>query len=279
MDGLASQRRDGTARRVFIAMVASFVTLASSLTSAVAQETLDITVYDIVFPVAGDHAYVDSWGAPRSEGRSHQGTDIFAAKGTTVVAAAAGTVVRIATGDRAGRHIVVEHAGGWRTYYLHLNNDSPETDDGLSDAPAAGIAVGVSVQAGDVLDFVGDSGNAEGTPSHLLLEIHTPDGSATNPYPHLRSAESLPFPPTAVQATPAASAPSYLGENIAVVGNFDPGGGFAADVTVHEEVAYLGTWGRPEACPATGVRMINVSNPSQPVAIGAIASGAEFPGT
>lgn len=256
--------------------------VVSSATSAGAQEATNTqaeAIYNIVFPVAGDHAYVDSWGAPRSEERTHEGTDIFAAKGTPVVAAADGKVVRVASGDRAGRYIVVEHDGGWRSYYLHLNNDTPDTDDGLSDTPAAGIAVGVSVAAGDVLDYVGDSGNAEGTRAHLHFEIHHPDGTATNPYPHLRSAESLPFSPTTLQTTPAESGPTYQADNVSVVGRFDPGDGFAADITVHNEVAYLGTWGRPEACPASGVRMIDVSDPAEPAEIGTIASGSEFPGT
>lgn len=256
--------------------------VVSSATVAAAQEATDTqagAIYDIVFPVGGDHSYVDSWGAPRSEERTHEGTDIFAAKGTPVVAAADGTVIRISVGERAGRYIAVEHDGGWRTYYLHLNNDTPDTDDGLSDTPAAGITVGVSVTAGDVLDYVGDSGNAEGTRAHLHFEIHHPDGTATNPYPHLRSAESLPFSPAAVQTTPAGSGPTYQADNVAVVGSFDPGDGFAADITVHNDVAYLGTWGRPQACPASGVRMIDVSDPAEPSEMGTIASGLEFPST
>ena len=255
-------------------------------------EAQDDIVYDIVFPVADDHAYTDSWGAPRSGDRTHKGTDIFATKGALVVAVADGTVVRISNSERSGRHIVVEHEGGWRSYYLHLNNDTDGTDDGLVDTPAEGIRVGVAVKAGDVLDYVGDSGNAEETPSHLHFEIHAPDGTATNPYPHLRAAENMPVPPTSIKATAtesdlalagettaAEAEPILVGENVALVGRFEPEGGFASDITVHGEVAYLGTWGRPQACPASGVRMIDVSEPEEPSELGAIASGLEFPGT
>ncbi len=243
-----------------------------------------ITEYPIAFPVDGTHSFSDSWGAPRSNGRTHKGIDIFAAKGTPVVAAADGKVIRISKGTRAGRYIVVEHSGGWRSYYLHLNNDTEGTDDGLRDELPAGIAVGAVVEAGDILDFVGDSGNAEGTPPHLHFEIHASDGKATNPFPHLRAAlladPLLEGPPVvSAVAAPAPTEPTIVGENVVFVGKLDPGGGFAADVTVHAATAYLGTWGRPNACPASGVRMIDVSDPEQPTRLGEIASGTEFPET
>jgi hypothetical protein len=237
------------------------------------------TEYPIMFPVDASHSYSDSWGAPRSGGRTHKGTDIFAEKGAPVVAAADGRVVRIAKGARAGRYIVVEHNGGWRSYYLHLNNDTAGTDDGLSDTMVEGIAVGAEVKAGDVLDYVGDSGNAEGTSPHLHFEIHTATGAAINPYPHLRAAERVAVPQASVAAAVLRQMPKYTGENVELVGWLDPGGGFAAGLTVHAGVVYMGTWGRPDACPASGVRMIDVSDPAEPVALDAIASGAEFPGT
>jgi hypothetical protein len=265
--------------------------IAAQEAEAQEVEAQEDIVYGIVFPVADDHTYIDSWGAPRSGDRTHKGTDIFATKGALVVAAADGTVVRISTGERSGRYIVVEHEGGWRSYYLHLNNDTDGTDDGLSNTSAEGIRVGAAVRAGDLLDYVGDSGNAEETPSHLHFEIHAPDGTPTNPYPHLRAAENMPVPPTAIKATATESdlplvdeataepEPILVGENVALVGRFEPEGGFAADITVHGDIAYLGTWGRPQACPASGVRMIDVSEPTEPSALAAIASGDEFPGT
>jgi len=267
-----AQRRRITRVIVVVAMI-----WAGMVSGAAAQETESVDVSPMVFPVAGDARYSDSFGAPRSEGRTHQGTDIFAAKGTPVVAVGPGTVVRITVGERAGRYIVVEHPDGWRSYYLHLNNDTPETDDGLGGAPAPGIVVGARVEAGQVLDYVGDSGNAEETPPHLHFELHVPAGDATNPYPHLRAAETGETVFTGTAAQIALRGPEA--QNMLVVGSYDPGGGFTAGIAVHNDVAYLGTYGRPEACPATGVRIIDVSDPTDPSEIGAIATGAEFAGT
>jgi len=258
---------------VTVALVAA--TIAFPPASATAAEASS-EGFGIVFPVAGEHHYSNSWGAPRSGGRTHQGIDIFAAKGTPVVAAADGRITRIATGERAGRYIVIRHAGGWETFYLHLNNDSEGTDDGLGGGSAPGIAVGARVGAGDVIDYVGDSGNAEETPSHLHLEIHSA-GVPVNPYPYLLTAGTTTDPGNTLVAAP--QRPAFRAENVTFIGNFDPGGGFTADVAVHDDTAYLGTWGRPSACPGFGVRVIDVTNPSQPEGLGTIASAAEFPET
>ncbi|MCP3976214.1 MAG: peptidoglycan DD-metalloendopeptidase family protein [bacterium] len=274
-------RQAGLLRRLLVALalIAAAVTSVAvananeASSSEVAAEFAD-NIYPIVLPVGGSHSYTDSWGAPRSGGRTHQGTDIFAAKLTPVLAAADGVITRIAIGERAGRYIVIKHAGGWHTFYLHLNNDTEGTDDGLLNVSPQGVEVGAKVKAGDLLDYVGDSGNAEGTPSHLHFEIHDFDDEPVNPYPSLRAAEGRSVPQRIIAAEPA-----FQAENVSFVGNIDPGGGFSADIAVHGGVAYLGTWGRPEACPAFGVRMIDVSDPFEPVALGSIASGTEFPGT
>jgi hypothetical protein len=245
-----------------------------------APDETGVEPYPLLFPVAGDHSYVDTFGAPRSGGRTHKGTDIFAAKLTPVVAAADGTVIRISIGKLAGRYVVVLHEDGWRSYYLHLNNDTPGTDDGSGGAPAPGIAVGVRVAVGDVLDYVGDSGNAEGTPSHLHFELHDPDGSAVNPTPHLRAAESVVEPqPAGTKWLAPARPDSYRTSGTEVVGHFDPGVGFAAGLAVHGNAAYLGTWGRPTVCPESGVRVIDVADPAQPELLTTIAAADDFPGT
>ncbi len=80
---------------------------------------------------------------------------------------------------------------GW---YIHLNNDTPGTDDGLGWGFADGISSGVHVTAGQLIGWVGDSGNAEWTASHLHFELHHPDHGSVNPYPHLREAVVLPTP-------------------------------------------------------------------------------------
>jgi len=265
-----------------VALMAAMLSAASGQFTVEPGNDEGTLVYPLRFPVDGDHSYVDTFGAPRSGGRTHKGTDIFAAKLTPVVAVADGTVARIAIGELAGRYIVVRHRDGWRSYYLHLNNDSPGTDDGLGGAPEPRIAVGVHVAVGDVLDYVGDSGNAEATPSHLHFELHDPSGSVVNPTPHLRASESAARdgPQSTGTEWPAPARPdSYRTSGTEVVGHFDPGGGFAAGLAVHENVAYLGTWGRPTVCPGSGVRLIDVADPARPEPVASIAVAAEFPGT
>ncbi len=143
----------------------------------------------IVFPVDGRNSYRDTFGAPRDGGsRSHKGTDIIAARLVPVVAILDGVVTVVGKGRKAGFWLEVRHDGGWRSRYLHLNNDSPGTDDGRGRGIAAGISVGTAVAAGQVIGYVGDSGNAENTTPHVHFEIRRPSGEAINPYPILRRA-------------------------------------------------------------------------------------------
>ncbi len=131
-----------------------------------------------VFPVAGPHSYVDSWGAARSGGRSHTGTDILAAEGTPVVACVSGTISRVTTTDigLGGITIWLRGSNGTSYYYAHLS--------GI----AGGIGKGTSVSAGQVIGYVGHTGNA-GNCNHLHFALYPGGGSATNPYPTLRAAD------------------------------------------------------------------------------------------
>ena len=148
-------------------------------------------VYPIVFPVAGDHYYSDTWGAARGGGRTHQGTDIMADKMTSVVAAASGTVGWMHD-EQGGKccAMALYHDDGYASWYIHLNNDTPGTDDGQGWGFAPGITTGVHVQAGQVIGYVGDSGNAESTSPHLHFELHDPSGTPFNPYESLLAASS-----------------------------------------------------------------------------------------
>ncbi|MFO7299918.1 MAG: M23 family metallopeptidase [Actinomycetes bacterium] len=143
---------------------------------------------ELAFPVEHDQArFSNTWGARRSGGRRHQGSDIMAPKRTEVYAAASGVVTRVTASGRAGRYVAIDHGGGWETYYMHLNNDIPGSDRG--DAPwfltvAWGIHEGAEVRAGQLIGWVGDSGNAEGSSPHLHFELHR-NGKAINPYPYL----------------------------------------------------------------------------------------------
>ena len=135
-------------------------------------------IYEMVFPVDGEARYVDTWGACRGRrcSREHEGTDIFADKLTPVVAVASGTVGCISD-ERYGNccWLAIYHDDGWQSWYIHLNNDRRGSDDGRGKGFVRWIELGSRVEAGQRIGYVGDSGNAEGTPSHLHFELHLPD--------------------------------------------------------------------------------------------------------
>jgi len=144
-----------------------------------------------VFP-HGDNPveFRDTWGARRSGGRRHKGTDILSPRGTPIVAVADGTVVFMGKQRLSGYCIKIEHGNGWMTTSMHLNNDTPGTDDGRGGdetAFAPGLAVGDRVEAGQLIGWVGDSGNAEQTTTHTHFELKHGD-TKLNPYPYLAAA-------------------------------------------------------------------------------------------
>ncbi len=132
----------------------------------------------------------DTWGDGRSGGRRHKGTDLMAPKLTPVYAVADGVVTLMRKSGLAGYWVGIEHAGGIESWYMHLNNDTPGTDNGrasLDEVYAPGVELGAFVSAGQIIGYVGDSGNAEFSGSHTHFELHV-DGVAVDPYPLLRSA-------------------------------------------------------------------------------------------
>jgi hypothetical protein len=151
----------------------------------------------IHFPVEGPVRFRDDWGDPRGDGtRTHKGNDLMGQKLQPLLSAVDGTVVRLRVDSAiSGNYVVVRDAGGWEYLYIHVNNDSPGTDDGANPAAwrfAPAIGVGARVRAGQHLGWLGDSGNAETTAPHLHFEIHRPGGVAVNPYPSLLAARGIP---------------------------------------------------------------------------------------
>jgi peptidoglycan LD-endopeptidase LytH len=128
-----------------------------------------------------------SFGHARSGGRRHRGNDLMAPKMTEVYAIADGVIKIIRTASLGGRYLAIDHGSGWESYYMHLNNDYPGTDGGGADwsyTIAPGLEEGSVVTAGQLIAWVGDSGNAEWTGPHTHFELHYM-GRAINPYPHL----------------------------------------------------------------------------------------------
>lgn len=132
------------------------------------------TIPDFICPVSGSVSFTNDWGNPRSGGRTHKGTDMFAARGTPVVAATDGTV-RFSDGGLGGIAIWVK-GNGASFYYAHL------------DSRASGLTAGSYVTRGTVIGYVGNTGNAYGGAHHLHFQLHPGHGSPVNPYPTLAAA-------------------------------------------------------------------------------------------
>ena len=118
----------------------------------------------------------DSWHDPRDGGaRLHKGIDIFAPKGTEVVAVVDGIVSFIGDQPKGGHCLWLTTENGSSFYYAHL------------DRWAAGLYEGMEVQSGDLLGYVGNTGNAKYTPSHLHFGVNQND-EMVNPFPLLTKA-------------------------------------------------------------------------------------------
>jgi len=122
-------------------------------------------------PVAGPVSFIDSWGYPRSGGRTHEGTDMMAGYGTPVVAIVSGTITYAGYGASAGNWQILSGSDGNAYWYMHNQEN---------------LVNGGSVQAGQQIATVGDTGNATGIP-HLHFEYHPGGGGAVNPYPLVAS--------------------------------------------------------------------------------------------
>ena len=125
-------------------------------------------------PVAGAVLFSDTWGAPRSGGRAHQGVDMIAARGTPVTAIYEGTIKRISNSTLGGKSLWLRANDRDEFYYAHL--------EGYGD-----ISVGQKVPEGYIVGYNGSTGNAPSWLPHLHFEYHPGGGSAVNPYPLVKS--------------------------------------------------------------------------------------------
>lgn len=123
----------------------------------------------MVCPVAGSHSFADTWGAPRSGGRRHQGVDMMAASGVPLVAVESGSAY-FKTNRLGGNAVWLTGSSGTKYYYAHLSSWEGSSR---------------SVSQGEVIGYVGATGNAG--VAHLHFEVHPGGGAAVNPYPYVRA--------------------------------------------------------------------------------------------
>jgi murein DD-endopeptidase MepM/ murein hydrolase activator NlpD len=184
-------RHRTTARGVLVVLAAA---LAAG--SAAASAGKGGVPDPFVFPVVGPVAYSNDFGAPRPQG-PHQGNDIMAPRRAVAVATEDGKIKLWTTSARAGCMLYLYGVSGTTYLYIHLNNDLTQGNhnrgkcvQGVAYWP--GLKDGAKVAAGQPIGYVGDSGDADGTP-HLHFEVHPHDGPAKDPFPHLNKATHLLF--------------------------------------------------------------------------------------
>ncbi len=144
----------------------------------------EIFIHGVTFPIAGQYdAPFDSYGFPRMPGTPdehwHEGIDLFAARGTPLVATERGVITKLGTGRLGGLKFWLKGESGSEWYYAHLDSFAPGLTDGLV------------VEAGQLLGYVGNTGNAVGTPPHLHMQLHPDGGDPVNPYPLLKVVSDL----------------------------------------------------------------------------------------
>ena len=205
--------------RIIVAGLAALAVLPATASAGVAADTRDggyDRQVDITFPVAGDVEFADTYHAGRGgnsaecleqgvEGRKHQAVDIMADKMQKVFAAQSGVVTWAPEAEPSyGWMISIDGEDGLDYHYVHLNNDTPGTDDGqggIERAYAAGVRKGAHVERGQHIGWVGDSGNAEAVAPQLHFEIEDPEldddrlvcplqSKRLDPYPSLQAALS-----------------------------------------------------------------------------------------
>ena len=185
--------------RLFLAATLAVLLLPLPVAGAGAAVS-DAPVVPILFPLEKRVDWVDTFGAPRSGGRTHEGNDLMVPKMTPVLAVVAGTLDWMNMSGKTSSYnglpyynILLRGDDGNDYFYIHLNNDTPGTDDGLGGteyAYAPGLTNGSRVEAGQLIGWAGDSGNAEDVGSQLHFEIHL--GGYKNPIDPYNSLKAAP---------------------------------------------------------------------------------------
>jgi murein DD-endopeptidase MepM/ murein hydrolase activator NlpD len=198
-----------TARSFSLVVLASALFAASA--SADASPASSAPPARIIFPVIGAVTYHDDFGEPRAEG-GHPGNDILADRHAPVVAVEPGRIVVWTRSASAGCMLYLYGQSGTTYQYIHLNNDLTAHNDnrgtcvpGVAFAP--GLRDGQTVTAGELIGYVGDSGDADGLHPHLHFELHPGDGKAVSPFEWLQRAQHIAQPLSAPSSS-AALAPS-----------------------------------------------------------------------
>ena len=126
-------------------------------------------------PVNAAVSFSDTWGAPRSGGRTHKGVDMVAARNAPIVAIESGTVTRTSNSSLGGLSVYLTGASGSRYYYAHLEYIE------------SGIGSGTSVGVGQLLGGNGSTGNAPDWLPHLHFQFAPPGSDWVNPYPLVKA--------------------------------------------------------------------------------------------
>jgi hypothetical protein len=182
---------DVVIHRVLVAAGAVCALVFASPATAHAAFTPNHTEYHtLTFPVREPVQYYDDFGGARQ----HPGNDLMGHKLDHELAANDGTItfVRADSSGHSGNMLILTGTDGWKYWYIHINNDTPGTDDGKNPAQwrfAPGIRLGSQVKRGQFIAYMGDSGEAETTAPHLHFELHRPDDTFIDPYTSLRLAQ------------------------------------------------------------------------------------------
>lgn len=141
------------------------------------RPVLDVTI--AVFPVQPACYFIDTWQEARGATRLHEGVDIIANRGTPLLAVSDGTITKsydAATSALSGNGLRLTAADGTYFFYAHLDSIAP------------GIAIGTAVKAGQVIGFVGSTGDTN--TNHLHFEVHPKGGAAVNPFPIVKAVDA-----------------------------------------------------------------------------------------